>query len=112
VEQQEIVGTRDRQEIGGTGDSQAISGTGDSQAISGTGYNQAIRGTGEDSVAIAWGLAGKAKGAMGCYIALAEWIKTDNKYVLKYAKMTKVDGKKIKADTFYILKNGKFVKAK
>jgi len=30
-------------------------------------------------------------------------------YHIKSVKSVKVDGKKIKADTFYVLKNGKFV---
>lgn len=47
-------------------------------------------------------------GALGCYIALAEWENTDNGYVLKDFKSAKVDGKKIKENTFYKLVNGKF----
>lgn len=67
--------------------------------------------SGNDSIAVAWGIDSKAKAALGSYIVLAEWIYNDNEsaYVLKGAKMRKVDGKTIKADTFYKLKDGKFV---
>jgi hypothetical protein len=40
----------------------------------------------------------------------AEWSQDDNyNWHLKNFKTAKVDGKKIKPDTFYMLKNGKFV---
>lgn len=65
---------------------------------------------GKNSVAVAWGRESKAKAAKGSYIVLAEYGKWNGKeYPLLYAKMKKVDGKKIKADTFYRLKDGKFV---
>lgn len=52
----------------------------------------------------------KAEAAKGSYIVLAEYGEWNGKeYPLLYAKMKKVDGKKIKADTFYRLKDGKFV---
>ena len=67
--------------------------------------------SGKDSIAVAWGIDSKAKAAKGSYIALTEWKWDDDKceYVFKGAKMRKVDGKTIKADTFYMLKGGKFV---
>lgn len=48
---------------------------------------------------------------MGSYIVLVEWEETEEGYVIKCAKMEKVDGEKIKADTFYMLKNGEIVEA-
>jgi hypothetical protein len=41
---------------------------------------------------------------------LAEWAQK-NSWHIKSVKTVKVDGKKIKSDTWYTLKNGKFVKA-
>lgn len=62
--------------------------------------------TGEQSVAIATGHGGKVKGALGCWIACAEH--NSNGDIIDM-QMKKVDGKKIKADTWYRLENGKFV---
>lgn len=70
--------------------------------------------SGKDSIAVAWGVESKAKAALGSYIALSEWIYDFNEgnYILKCAKMRKVDGKTIKPDTFYKLVDGKFVEVK
>ena len=66
----------------------------------------------KDSVALAWGIDGKAKAALGSYIALAEWERDENGYKLVCARMHEVDGKIIKPDAFYKLKGGKFVEVK
>jgi hypothetical protein len=56
------------------------------------------------------GIESKAKGALGCYIILAEWEQDDNyDWHIKTVKAVKVDGEKIKPNTFYMLKDGKFV---
>ena len=64
---------------------------------------------GKDSVAIALGAQSKAKGALGCWLVLAEWEKTDDDVYRKDVKCFKVDGEIIKADTFYRLEDGKAV---
>jgi hypothetical protein len=67
---------------------------------------------GKDSIAIATGVEGKAKGALGCYIVLAEWTQDDGgSWHIGTVKSHKVDGRTIKADTFYTLSNGKFIEA-
>ena len=66
---------------------------------------------GKDSFAIATGISCKAKGALGCYIAVAEWVREGCEWKLKGFKTHKVDGKRIKANVFYKLENGKFVVA-
>lgn len=60
---------------------------------------------GEYSIAIAMGKNSKAKGALGCYIGLAEW----REGFLVDFKLHKVDGETIKPNTYYKLENGKFV---
>ena len=96
-----------------TGDMSAATNTGYMSAATNTGYMSAATVEGRDSIAMATGIEGKAKGALGCYIVLAEWRK-DKEYNwhLKTVKSAKVDGKKIKANTFYMLKDGKFVEVK
>ena len=53
----------------------------------------------------------KAKAKIGSWITLAEWEWSDkkNRYVPICVKTEYVDGVNIKADTWYQLKNGKFV---
>ena len=89
----------------------AATNTGNRSAATNTGYMSAATVEGKDSFAIATGIQSKAKGKLGCYIAVAEWEETHNGWELKGFKAHKVDGKTIKEDTFYTLKNGKFVKA-
>ncbi len=50
-----------------------------------------------------------AKGSLGCYIAVAEYEETEDGYHLVDFKSHIVDGETIKADTFYMLKNGEFM---
>lgn len=65
---------------------------------------------GKDSIALAFGIESKAKGALGCYIVLAEWGEDDEgNRQLKTVECHKVDGKTVKPDTWYTLKNGKFM---
>lgn len=57
------------------------------------------------------GNSSKAKAKVGSWITLAEWEWSDEKkrYVPVCVKTEYVDGENIKDDTWYQLKNGKFV---
>ena len=87
----------------------AATNTGDYSAATNTGNRSAATVEGKNSFAIATGIRSKAKGKLGCYIAVAEWENINGQWQIKNFKAHKVDGKTIKEDTFYILKNGKFV---
>ena len=90
-----------------TGYQSATTNTGTRSAATNTGEQSAATNTGEEGCAISLGYKGKAKGAVGCWLTLAEW---DDEARHRIDVQTKiVDGKTIKADTFYILTNGKFV---
>ena len=101
-----------------TGDGSAATNTGDRSAATNTGYGSAATNTGDrsaaivegkESIAIATGIEGKAKGALGCFIVLAEWCKDGNcEWHIKDVKSAVVDGETIKANTFYMLKDGEF----
>ena len=100
-----------------TGYRSAATNTGDQSAATNTGYRSAATNTGNysaatvegaDSIAIATGYAGKAKGALGCFIVIAE---RSTDYKLIDVKATRVDGKVIKANTYYKLVDSKFVEA-
>ena len=92
-----------------TGYQSAATNTGDRSAATNTGYRSAAIVEGKESIALATGIDSKAKGKIGCFIVLAEWKEIDNEYHLVDVKSAKVDGKNIKEDTFYMLKDGKFV---
>lgn len=87
--------------------------SGDSSSAVNSGNRSSAVNSGKDGVAIALGIDSKAKAALGGWIVLAEWEydKNDFMWRRKELKSAKVDGKRIKADVFYKLVNGKFVKA-
>lgn len=61
----------------------------------------------ENSIAVAWGEKGRAKGVIGSYLVLTDRLGND----FNGAQMVRVDGEKIKADTWYMMMNGKIVDA-
>ena len=103
--------TGDKSVATNTGGYSAAMNTGDFSAAMSTGIKSAAMNTGKDGFAISTGIKGKARGALGCYIAVAEWTYDESagEYKLVGFETHKVDGKTIKPDTFYSLKNGKFV---
>jgi hypothetical protein len=72
-----------------------------------SGYSSPAATSGKESIAASIGYNAQAKAALGSWIVLAEY-KSGTREVLT-VKTAKVDGKELKADTFYQLKKGKFV---
>ena len=66
---------------------------------------------GKESIAAAFGINGKAKACLGSWIMLAEWELKNGNWHIVAVKTAQIDGEKLKADTWYILKNGKFEEA-
>lgn len=83
--------------------------TGYQSAATNTGNKSAAIVEGKESIALATGIKSKAKGKIGCFIVLTEWKEINNEYHIVDIKSAKVDGENIKEDTFYMLKDGKFV---
>ena len=95
-----------------TGTQGAASATGEQGAASATGEQGAASATGKESVAAALGIDSKAKGALGCWIVIAEWeIDKEFNWHRKDVQCFKVDGENIKPDIWYKLKNGNLVEA-
>lgn len=92
-----------------TGNYSAATNTGYHSAATNTGDRSAAIVEGKESIALATGIKSKAKGKIGCFIVLAEWKEINCEYHLIDVKSAKVDGENIKEDTFYMLKEGKFV---
>ena len=103
--------TGNRSAATNTGDRSAATNTGNRSAATNTGNQSAATVEGKESVAMAIGYNSKAKGSLGCFIVLAEYKKLGDEYHIVDVKSAKVDGEKIKPDTFYKLINGEFVEA-
>ena len=100
----------DSAKIGSSGNYAKIGSSGYSAQIGSSGNSAQINSTGEDAVIMCAGRKSKAKGKKGSWITLAEWVKDEEKgrYVPICVKTERVDGEKIKEDTYYTLKNGEF----
>jgi len=91
-----------------SGDSSHAATSGNSSPAATSGAYSHAATSGMQSIAAAIGQGAKAKAALGSWIVLAEYGDESSAEVLN-VKTAKVDGEKIKADTFYRLKNGEFV---
>ena len=86
--------------------------TGYRSAATNTGNRSAASVEGKESIAIATGKDSRAKGALGCWIVLAErdeW--NGESYPILNVKAFKVDNLQVKADTYYMLVNGELKEA-
>lgn len=120
--------TGDRSAAVNTGDYSAVVNSGDYSAAMNTGFQSAAVNSGfrstavnsgnrsaaevsnGDSVAIVTGYNSKAKAGLGSAIVIAErGVWNGETYPLNNIKAAIVDGEKIKADTWYTLKDGEFV---
>ena len=95
-------------------------------ASSATGYRGASSVEDPTGVAVAWGFEAKAKGCLGSHLILSDWkyigerwfdgdYKTPydvNSWELTGAKMVRVDGLEIKADTYYRCIDGEIIEVK
>ena len=102
--------TGNRSAATNTGYSSAATNTGYRSAATNTGDSSAATNTGKDGTAISLGIEGRASGSIGNFLVLAEWQYQNSAWRRVAMRLAKVDGKKIKADTFYVLKGGKFTK--
>ena len=113
------IGTGDSAQIGSSGDYAKIGSSGyyakigssgNYAQIGSSGYYAKINSTGEDSVICCAGSGSVVKAKAGSWITLAEWEYSDEKgrFAPRCVKTEYVDGEKIKADTWYRLKNGEF----
>ena len=93
-----------------SGNQSAAVNSGNYSAAVNSGYQSAAEVATGESVAIVTGYKSKAKAGLGSAIVIAErgdW--NGQTYPLLNIKAAIVDGEKIKADTWYTLKNGEFV---
>ena len=82
--------------------------TGNSAHSATTGDSAESSVSGKNAIAASLGVKGKAKGVKGDWLVLAEY-RDDGS--IKAIGVAHIGGKKIKPDTFYTLKDGKFTEA-
>ena len=102
--------TGDCSSASATGDYSGASATGNCSSALATGYKSSSS-AGKGSVAFSVGRDTRAKGSLGSWIVLTQCHKSeeDGQDYIDLVKVAKVDGKCIKADTWYTLKEGEFV---
>ena len=107
----QIGSSGDSAQIGSSGYSAKIGSSGDSAQIGSSGNCAKISSLGKYSVICCAGNGSIAKGKVGSWITLSEWRWNDEEqaYIPICVKTEKIDGVKIKSDTFYKLQNGEFV---
>ena len=108
----QIGSSGDSAKIGSSGDSAKIGSSGDYAKIGSSGDLAQIGSSGQDSVIMCAGRDSKAKAAIGSWITLAEWKRIENVWKPICVKTEQVDGKRIKADAYYRLIDGKFEEVK
>ena len=91
-----------------TGNRSAATNTGNWSAATNAGNSSAASVKGKESIAIVTGKNSKAKGALRDWLVLTE---RDDDWKILGVKAVMVDGEKIKADTWYCLKDGEVKEA-
>ena len=98
--------TGDQSAATNTGNWSAATNTGNQSAATNTGNWSAATVGGTENIAVVTGYGSKAKGAVGCWLVLTE--RNEKMHILGVQAVC-VDGETIKADTFYMLKNGAII---
>ena len=98
----------DSSTAGTSGDSSTACTSGDSSTAAATGPYCRAKAEGNNSIAVANGYKSKVKGSVGCYLVLTEYDDDGN---LLCADLKLVNGISIKADTWYMLKDGLVVES-
>jgi hypothetical protein len=88
-----------------------LASSGDFTQLASSGRYAKLASSGKNSVVMSAGIDGKVKAAVGNWIAIAKWKVKDSHFVPVGIVSAKVDGKKIKADTWYKIENGQLAEA-
>ena len=101
-------------QLASSGNYAQLASSGNYAKLASSGNSAQLASSGENSIVAGIGIDNIAKGAKGNWLVLAEWVYSDKKncYIPKCVKSKKIDGEKIKENTFYRLVDGKFVEVK
>ncbi len=95
-------------QIGSSGYYAQIGSSGDYAQIGSSGNFAKIKSEGKNAVVMCAGNNSMACGKIGSWLTLAEWKVQDGEWRPVCVKTERIDGERIKADTFYMLTNGEF----
>ena len=95
--------------LAASGNGSLLAASGDDSQLAASGNYSRLEINGKNSVGMCAGADSKIKGKIGNWITLSEWEWKNDDYVPVCVKSALIDGKKIKEDTWYQLKNGEFV---
>ena len=98
----------DSAQIGSSGDYAKIGSSGNYAQIGSSGHYAQIKSEGKNAVIMCAGNDSMACGKIGSWLTLAEWKEQDGEWGPVCVKTERIDGERIKADTFYKLTNGEF----
>ena len=98
----------DGAKIGSSGDGAQIGSSGDGAKTGSSGDRAQIDVSGERCVASCVGNNGMIRAKIGDWIVLSEWKNIDGNYTPVCVKSGQIDGKTLKPDTWYTLKDGEF----
>ena len=97
---------RDRSAAATSGDESTAAASGDNSTAATSGYRSTAATSGDESIAVAGGYECRARGALGCWLVLAE--RDDIGHILG-VQAVPVDGDTIRAGALYALRGGKVV---
>ena len=103
---------KNNERIGSSGVFARIGSSGYSAKIGSSGDWAKISSSGKNCVICCAGNSCKAKGKIGSWITLSEWAIVNGDMTPVCVKTEKIDGERIKEDTFYMLIDGEFVEVK
>ena len=105
----QIGSSGDSAQIGSSGGWARIGSSGDRAQIGSSSDWAQIVSSGKNCVICCAGNGCKAKGKIGSWITLSEWDIVNGELTPTCVKTEKIDGERIKEDTFYMLIDGEFV---
>ena len=100
----QLTSSGNHSQLASSGDKSQLASAGNHSKLSSAGSNSRLVMTGKNNVGANIGIEGTIQGKKGDWITLAEY----KEGVCVCVKSAKIDGEKIKEDTFYQLKNGEF----
>ncbi|ADO59442.1 hypothetical protein [Paenibacillus polymyxa] len=99
-------------QLAASGDNSRLTALGNNSMVVSSGDDNRLALNGKDSVGAAMGIESRIRGKVGNWITLAEWKHDGEHFVPICVKSAQIDGKKIKQDTWYELKNGRFTEVR
>ena len=105
----QLASSGDSAQLASSGDSAKLASSGNSAKLASSGDSAQLASSGDFSVVAGIGIDNIAKGAIGNWLVLTEWEFDGKNYIPVCVKSEKIDGEKLKADTYYKLEKGEFV---